>query len=125
MVLKAFQFSRAPENSWCIIDAFEVALVTYFVNAESIRLLWAASKCDPIPEFSIQSSVDVSSWTEFKVPVECVDQFSFDGRRILFKGVMTEHQLRSLLEQASTPANQDSLKMLFKQSRIIREDTTL
>lgn len=125
MVLKAFQFSKAPENSWRIIDAFEVALVTFFVNPESIRLLWAASKCDPIPISSVQSSVAVESWPKLEIPPDCIDRFSFDGRRIVFKGVMTELQRRSLLEPLTTIQHRKSLNELFQQSRIIHEETTL
>jgi hypothetical protein len=39
-VLKAFQFSRAPENRYLIIDCFEAAIAIYFLDAGTIRGIW-------------------------------------------------------------------------------------
>ncbi len=39
MVLKAFGFSRSPENRYLIINAFEAAIAIYFLDADVIREL--------------------------------------------------------------------------------------
>lgn len=39
-VLQAFQFSRAPENRYLIIDCFEAGLAIYFLDAGVIREIW-------------------------------------------------------------------------------------
>src|SRR5271157_4121103 len=92
-VLKAFQYSKAPENCWRVINCFEAALAIYFLDREIIESLWADSEADALPDSYIHSSVPVS-WgsVEFHVPEICRDRFWFDGQQIAFWGVMTDEQ---------------------------------
>ena len=124
-VLKAFQYSRAPENSFRVINCFETALAIYFLNHETIHNLWNESAKDPAPESSIHSKVGVESWPDdFQLPAECANSFWYVDGSIHFKGLMTEAQRRALLAH-SQPEHSGPIEELFKQSRLIHRETTL
>ncbi len=125
-VLKAFQYSKAPENCWWVINCFETALAIYFLDPETIKYLWNASAKEPQPNSSIESIVPISSWPKsFKVPKECKGGFVLDAEKIMFKGVMTQSQMNALLEKLTEEEHRKKLEELFNQSRLIHEETTL
>jgi hypothetical protein len=125
-VLKAFQYSKAPENSFWVINCFEVALAIYFLDPDIIQELWDKSAQKTIPMFSIEGVVQVHSWPKgFEVPEECKDSFEFDGQRIIFKGLMTESQKKALLEKLIDGEHKAAVNELFLQSRLIHRETTL
>lgn len=124
-VLKAFQFSRAPENDFFVINCFEAALAIYFLDASVIEMLWEKSATKPRGEAVVESVVEVPYWPEhFQTPEECVRQFRVDGRRIYFTGMMSSMQRRRLwssVEEKCIPY----VDQLFEQSRVIHEESTL
>src|SRR5664279_3426397 len=126
-VLKAFQYSKAPENCWWVINGFETALVIYFLDCEIIESFWADSEnADPLPASYINSSMQVS-WglREFHVPAICKDSFTFDGKQIAFRGVMTDEQKEALLEQLQEEDYREDIELLCRRSRLIPRRTTL
>jgi len=50
-VLKAFEFSRAPENRYLIINCFEAALAIYFLGPDAVRAIWERAEGQPVPGF--------------------------------------------------------------------------
>jgi hypothetical protein len=128
-VLKAFQYSKAPENCWWVINGFETALAIYFLDPEVIKGLWKDSEADPEPASYIDSSVPVS-WgsREFYVPAICKDSFTFDGARIVFRGVMADAQKEALFEalkEEDYRRNRKDIELLCHRSRLIPRKTTL
>lgn len=128
-VLKAFQFSKAPENRYHIINCFETALAIYFLNAETIKDLWDESAKEQLPGPCTESAVLVSSWPKkFEFPKEWEDKwkhrFWYDGEKIIFKGVMSELQKQTLLERLKQE-HFNAIYELFKKSRLIHRETTL
>ena len=134
-VLKAFQFSKAPENRHHIIDCFETALAIYFLKADIIQELWNESAEEEMPPLCTESAVQVHSWPkEFKVPKDWEDKwkhrFWYDGEKIIFKGVMSELQKQTLLERfkeehSAKQEHFNAIYELFKKSRLIHRETTL
>ena len=126
MVLKAFQFSRTEQHHFWVINALEVAIFTYFVKAETVHLLWAASANDPVAEAPFHAAVTVPSWpSEFEIPPDCVGRFSYNEKQIAFEGVMNEQQKKSLIGQLTQETHRRGIDELYRQTRSVREDTTL
>jgi hypothetical protein len=129
-VLKAFQFSKAVENRYHIINCFETALAIYFINPDTIQKLWNESANYPQPDSCVESIVNVSSWpAKFNIPKSLKDRFIFDDNKIVFKGVMSESQKSTLLtnlqEQSEKEEHVTALNELFIKSRLIHKKTTL
>jgi hypothetical protein len=125
-VLKAFQYSKAPENCWWVINCFEAALAIYFLNANTIQELWKDSDSEPWPETVMESVARVSSWPkDYRIPDAVSGMFRFDGDCISFKGVMTEAQRHALLNSLSDRDARTHVEALFRQSRVVRREMTL
>ncbi len=125
-VLKAFQYSKEPDNCWWVINCFETALAIYFLDREIIKNLWKESANDPVPASYMDSSVPVSwSFQEFKVPPICRDCFKFDGMHILFRGVMTDEQREALISELRGESRRKDIELLYRRSRVIPKETTL
>lgn len=126
-VLKAFQYSKAPENCWWVINCFETALAIYFLDRKIINSLWEDSKTDTVPTSYLDSSVSVSwpSQKFFNVPAICQDSFRFDGAQIAFRGVMTDEQKEALIKELNDKSYRKDIESLYRQSRLIPKETTL
>ncbi len=132
-VLKAFQYSKT--SGFLINNCFEVASAIYFLNPETIQSLWVKSKDEPVPESNVESVVPVNSWPEdFTVdePVNTRLWISKYRNEIDFEGVMLEVERDALLTAlklatSGNPAQEhiDAIEALYKQSRLIHEETTL
>lgn len=124
-VLKAFQFSKAPEHQYWIITSFEAILAIYFLDVSLVRQLWDESAAKGIPEAAATSTVKVASWPDgFVVPESCRSTFSYSGSEILFRGVMSGPQLDDL-SKGLNATQLGALRELFERSRLIREEATL
>jgi hypothetical protein len=124
-VLKAFQFSKAPEHNYYIITAFETTLAIYFLQPDVVKRLWDESATKPLPETVVTSAVKVGSWPgDFLVPPSCLSTFFYTGSEILFRGVMSESQ-RAALTKGLNAVELDALNDLFEKSRLIHQETTL
>lgn len=125
-VLKAFQFSKAPENGFRVINCFEVAIAIYFLDPDVITMLWQRAEHEELPASHVQSSVGVATWPDsLTMPSQCEGRCEYRGGKLLFRGVMTESQHQSLLGAALTHEQADAVEKLFKQSRLIHRETTL
>lgn len=125
-VLKAFQYSKAKENGWWIINSFEAALAIYFLNPIRIETLWKKAVDKPKPTSSVETEEKVQSWPEeIIVPKECEDKFVATGETIMYNGVMTELIMNTLLEQLNNEEQKKAVKRLFDKSRLIHKETTL
>ena len=123
-VLKSFQHGAAPAGHM-IINAFEAALAIYFLNPEVIQKLWNQAKGTPLPESSIRTVVQVTTWPEqFEVPEECRHYFEFDYEGIIFNGVMSVQQKDALLRNLSDNLLKEKVCDLFRLTRLIHKDTT-
>lgn len=124
-VLKAFQYSKATENKFWVINCFEAALAIYFLNARTVQKLWDDSEKQPRPTSTVESVVEVSSWPEtFEVPEACRGQFRTESGKITFKGVMTPEQKEALLS-VLPGEGRTSIEDLYGKSRLIHRETTL
>jgi hypothetical protein len=125
-VLKAFQYSKAPENCWWVINCFEAALAIYFLDRGIIEKLWEDSKGDLVPASYLDSSVP-AVWTlpESDVPDVCKGSFTSDGKQITFRGVMTDEQRDALIEKLKDVNCRKDVELLCHQTRLIPRETTL
>ena len=127
-VLKAFQYSKAPENRWIIINCFEVAVAIYFLDKDIIEKIWQDSKEKLVPELVRVCTVPVKDWSPtFEIPKDCKDSFKYDETelKIIFSGLMTEKQKDALLKMVKKESHIAAIKALFEKSRLIHEETTL
>ncbi len=125
-VLKAFQFSKAPENGYRVINCFEVAIVIYFLDPVTIEGLWRESEAEPPPASHVWSSTTVAFWPrDFEVPEECQGRLAVNAGRIGFRGVMTAAQRDALLARVTEAEQISAIDNLFRQSRLIHRETTL
>src|SRR5271157_1312663 len=124
-VLKAFQYSKAPENCWWVINCFEAALAIYFLDRRIIESLWEDSKGDLVPASYLDSSVPVSwSLHESDVPDICKGSFTSNGRQIAFRGVMTDEQRDTLIEKLKDGSYRKDVELLYRRTRLIPRETT-
>lgn len=124
-VLKAFQYSKAAENGYHVINAFETAIAIYFLNKDIIAQLWAESEKEPRPESSVVSVVYGDAWPpQVRIPDTVKRQCRVVNGNIEFKGVMTESQKQALLSAVGI-GYRACVERLFTQSRLIHKDTTL
>ncbi|NTU43042.1 MAG: hypothetical protein HGA78_08315 [Nitrospirales bacterium] len=129
-VLKAFQFSEAPENRFGIVNCFEVALAIYFLDAAIIQDLWRTCDGRHRAETPTVNSATVQSWPDdFVTPTECKYSFKFGNGtgagEIIFDGMMSESQKSVLLQRLKKPEHIKAVNELFEQSRLICPDNTL
>jgi len=127
-VLKAFQFSKAPENGYRVINCFEVALATYFLDALIIEDLWKGSQDQPQPKSHVRSTVKLDGKVaEFEIPEALHNRLEFSeaNHEISFRGVMTDKAKNSLLASNKESSMQKAIEELFNQSRLIHRETTL
>lgn len=129
-VLKAFQYSKSIENRYYVINCFEVALATYFLNPETIEALWQQSEGEAWRDSALENSVAVSSWPKgFEVPQECRGSFWQIDDKIFFRGVMAESQRQALVAEVREKGEDErcieAIEALFKKSRLIHRETSL
>ena len=125
-VLKAFQYSRARENGWLVVNCFETVLAIYFLSPDIIEDLWREAESQPLPISSVESTVTTeSSFEQFKIPEELRGRFEARENVISFAGVMSVTDKRMLLEKARGADQILAIESLFQQSRLIHKETTL
>jgi hypothetical protein len=113
-ILKAFEFSKSPENKYLIINAFEAAIAIEFLDKDLIsELLKEPSSFD----FNL---VPVDDWPEdFVNPTICDGRFRYerDTRQIVYEGEMSEPEKDMLRAEAKTEMQRLAIDYLFNQSR--------
>jgi hypothetical protein len=127
-VLKAFQYSQYGNDGrpYHIINAFEAALIIYFVDAKNILALWDKSDKHPRPDSFLESTVRLQySKDDFKVPTKLENRFNFLEGAISFRGIMTSSEYNSIIQGLSITVYKQALKELFNKSRLIHRETTL
>jgi hypothetical protein len=127
-VLKAFQYSQYGNDGrpYHIINAFEAALIIYFVDAKNILALWDKSDKHPRPDSFLESTVRLQySKDDFKVPTELENRFNFLEGTISFHGIMTSSECNSIIQGLSITVYKQAIKELFNKSRLIHRETTL
>jgi hypothetical protein len=131
VVLKAFQYSKAPEHRYLIINCFEAAVALYFLDAEIIRGLWEAAKHVERPEHYTSSTVLAPGWPDFWTPPgELLGRLTFDSTnsRLVLHGVLREREKKALLDQLPHPRSamlKEAVLELMKSSRLLPEETTI
>jgi hypothetical protein len=126
IVLKAFQFSKAPENRYLLINCFETALAIYFLNPAIIEKLWRDAEGKDYPATWANSSVMMPTWpVNFVVPENCRRRLQFDGSEISFEGVMTVEQKEALLKNVTQKKHAEAIETLFQKSRLLPRMMTL
>jgi hypothetical protein len=119
MVLKAFQYSKAQENRFLVVNAFETALAIYFLDPEMIEKVKSAPDAGQEP-YSV-SSVTLAAWLAgWSVPAELADRLTFDREQALlsWQGVMTNADKERLKE--SLPSSlAGAVDQLYRESRLL------
>ncbi len=125
-VLKAFQYSKAPENRYLIINCFEVALATYFLDSDTIQQFWSDAEEDSGTEAFTSSAVSIDDWpSDWAAPKGLRDRLAFEpeNNRLTLQGLMTEEERTILLRRF--PKNKAAIEALFHHSRLLPRESTL
>jgi hypothetical protein len=125
-VLKAFQYSKAPENRYLIINCLEVAMAIYFLDSEIIQQLWAASGSSSETESYVASTVPMDDWpSEWGIPKGLKEKLSFspENKSLTLQGFMTEEERNILLRRF--PEKKEAIEALFQRSRLLPRESTL
>ena len=127
IVLKAIQYCVIPNDLHPIVDAFEVALVIYFLNDETIKEIWKESYGKELPEFPYINKVDLYPGIDIDVPKEFQDQLKIDhiNKKLIFEGVMTEEQKYELNNHFKKNEQREMINRLFEISRILPKEKTI
>ena len=122
MVLRAFQYSKAPENRYLIINCFETAIAICFLDQDIIQNLWKSKR-----DLCGFSMVYVKDWPEDIDSSICEKRFRFDSKeqQIICEGEMTEEEKNSLIDQLSRDDHKKAVAALFYQSRLDPKEITL
>jgi len=129
IVLKAFQYSKAPDHRYLIINCFEAALAIYFLDPEIVKGIWKVAEGAGWQGSYSVTAVAAASWKDHWIPEELRERLSFDPatKRLVLRGVLTERQKEVLL--AALPDHERDFETviheLFKKSRLLPEETTL
>jgi len=112
-ILKAFQFSKHPENRFLIINCFEAAIAIYFLDPNIIKeLLEYPASCN----FNIAY---VKDWPKDLVnPSICRGKFIYDDRDklIIYNGKMYEDEKDFLLNKVTDEEHKKAVENLYIQS---------
>jgi hypothetical protein len=125
-VLKAFQYSKAPENRYLIINCFEVALAIYFLDGDTIEQIWTSSGSGSEEESYTLSTVPMDDWpSEWGAPKSLRERLSFDplSKSLKLQGLMTEDERAILLRRF--PKQASAIEALFHHSRLLPRESTL
>lgn len=126
VVLKSFQYSNAIENSYHIINAFEVALAIYFLDIKIIHKIWKNSDRKPLSNSSLENFVKlVNSLDGFKIPKGLEKKIEVSKDKIFFKGVMTLVERDKIKKALVLKEHIQLIDELFEKSRLIHKDITL
>lgn len=122
MVLRAFQYNKAPENRYLIINCFETAIAICFLDQDIIQNLWKSKR-----DLCGFSMVLVKDWPEDIDSSICEERFRFDSKeqQIICEGEMTEEEKNSLIDQLSRDDHKKAVAALFYQSRLDPKEITL
>lgn len=125
LALKAFQYSKAPENRYLIINCLETAIAIYFFDAAMIRKFWEESSERPGPEPYTQSTVTLEKWSgSWSPPLRFADRLRFDKGTLVLKGMLRQSERDQLLADAP-PELASGIEELYRHSRLLPEETTL
>lgn len=129
-VLKSFQFSKAIDIHYDVVNCFEAVIAIYYLSPNVIQSLWDNSEKHEIPISSIESIVKCEDFpTNFYIPHELAHCFHVESGKLLYMGVMKEEEKR-LLEDNLKSYTYDiekylsAIEQLFEQSRLIHKETT-
>ncbi len=112
-ILKAFEFSKAPENRYLLTNGFEAAIAIDFLNKDIIREILRK------PELFDFSMVPVEGWPEhIGVPPRYDKKFRYDkeDKQIIYEGVMDQKERDSLLAELQKEEHKIALHNLFQQA---------
>ena len=126
-VLRALQCDLGDPHSPCqIISAFEAALVTYFVPADSIQRVWNDNPAKPqAGHTALINEVPAATWPRFyEIPDDCKGLFEVGDRLVRFRGMMTVARKEALLSQLTSEPRQ-AIETLYERSRIVCREFTL
>lgn len=120
LALKAFQYSKARENRFLVINCFEVALALYFLDPEIVEQLWRDSG-----EMGDRDYTVTTVWAGglARVPARFEDRMTLSDGHLVLHGVLTEAERDRLI--ARFPEHQEVFAELFRQSRLLPRRSTL
>jgi len=125
LALKAFQYSKAPENRYLIINCLETAIAIYFFDAAMIRKFWEESSEQPGSQPYTLSTITVEGWTgSWSPPLRFADRLRFDKGTLVLRGMLRQSERDQLLADAP-PELASGIEELYRHSRLLPEETTL
>ncbi|NOU16672.1 MAG: hypothetical protein HOO91_03850 [Bacteroidales bacterium] len=111
-ILKAFEFSKSPNNRFLIINCFEAAIAIYFINKERLKLIIND------PESYAFNMVPIHGWpATFSTPSK---KFRFDSKvsLITYEGVMDKAEQELLKEKSLLDEHKVAIDELYRQSHL-------
>jgi hypothetical protein len=130
LVLKAFQYSKAPENRYLIINCFEAAVAIYFLDAEIVQRIWDEARDADLQASYTVSTVEAAGWCDDWIPPgELRERLRFDSpsATLVLHGVLREAEKQALLDRLPEheSRHETTILKLFKRSRLLPKETTI
>jgi hypothetical protein len=113
-ILKSFQYSKAPANRYIIIDCFEVAVASQFLDKEVVFSVLRE------PGSFAFSMVPVDHWPPDRKSLGkgCKVQYQPDEHHLVCEGVMTLDERNDLLSLLPDPQHRQAIYGLYEQSQL-------
>jgi|SRR5271157_392250 len=113
-IMKAFQFSKAPTNRYLIINCFEVAVASEFLDKDLVFAILRE------PDSFAFSMVSVDNWPEDREELGRVGKVRYrsDERLLVCEGLMTTQERDDLFEAMVEPQHRQAIQGLYEQSRL-------
>jgi hypothetical protein len=110
-ILKAFQFSKSLKNRYLIINCFEVAIASEFLDKDIVRNILLE------PGRHAFSMVPVDNWPGQWRASEKI-KYCPNERHIVYEGVMEPAERDELLKPLVEPQHREAVLCLFDQSQL-------
>ncbi|HEY4787125.1 MAG TPA: hypothetical protein VIH57_13800, partial [Bacteroidales bacterium] len=111
-ILKAFEFSKSPQNRFLIINSFETVIAIYFINKSILQLILRD------PESYDFNMVQIHDWPDnFATPIE---KFRADRKvnLITYEGKMSKETKEDLKKRIPQIQHQNEIEDLYEQSNL-------
>jgi len=110
-ILKAFEFGKAADHRYLIINAFEAAIAVHFLNKEIVHQVLQ----DPqLYDFSMEPVID---WPTRTILPKAM-RYDQCNRELIYEGVMTDAIKSDLLRQLTEERHRSATERLFQQSQL-------
>jgi len=114
-ILRAFEFSKYPQNRYLLTNGFEAAIAIDFLNKDVVQMILQK------PELFDFNLVAVEGWPQHVgVRAEFGGHFRYDAenKHIIYEGVMDVKERDALLANLDKEEHRLAVQRLFEQSEL-------